>query len=605
MADKFIRQAPRISQGGISCGSISCQCAGSGCERDGITDDTAALQNALDQTCTRAGKGTRILYLPDGTYRISQTLVVNRNQNGSGLGPWMYGESRDGVIIRLIDGAKNCTSVIRTHPTDEGKTSANWFMRNIRNLTIDVGNNPQTDGIRYMATNTGMIQNVKIIGTGKNGINASFVGESGPNLIQDVTIDGFDVGIASAWMYGQTLSRIRISNCRKTGITVVANVMAIEDLEVINTPQALFVDYPNDWHWWSGVVSIINGKFATTNSQEAAIRNRGILFARNIEQSGYQQAIESSTSAGNVSGKIVKEYSSHGITKLFADSDDHSLNLPIKAEPIFAWETNPKNWVCANDFGANNSDREDDTAAIQKAIDSAAQNQQTVVYLRGAVGPEPNWFTVKGEIRVHGSVRHIIGLGFGRVLGGKWIVDESAPIVKFQHLDSFGGLPPTLENRSKKSTMVVESCGATIVGSGKGDIFVTDCPCKIRIGKNQSLWARHLNAEGEDQGSLVRNDGGTMWILGTKSEGKGTWFYTGNNGKSEIMGGYEYATQAMEKDDKRAIFVVEEGQMSIAAVREISFTGKPHPIKVTEVRNGVEQYFRKSNSWSLFTASKK
>ena len=86
---------------------------------DGVADDTAALQKALDDSCGIGSKQTKALYLPNGTYRVTTTLVVK-----AALGPWLYGQSRDGVVIRLADGAANCNSVLRTHPRESGQTSA-------------------------------------------------------------------------------------------------------------------------------------------------------------------------------------------------------------------------------------------------------------------------------------------------------------------------------------------------------------------------------------------------------------------------------------------------------------------------------------------------
>lgn len=143
-----------------------------GARGDGRQDDTEALQRAIDASCglgddpRNRGK-TNVVWLPNGTYRVTRTLVVK-----SALGPWLYGETRDGVVIRLDDGASGVRSVLRTHPNDDGPTSADWFMRNLRHFTIDVGDNPEVDGIRYYATNTGCLQDVRLIGRGKVGINA-------------------------------------------------------------------------------------------------------------------------------------------------------------------------------------------------------------------------------------------------------------------------------------------------------------------------------------------------------------------------------------------------------------------------------------------------
>ncbi len=42
---------------------------------DGVTDDTTALQKALDESCGIGSKQTKALYLPNGTYRVTATLV--------------------------------------------------------------------------------------------------------------------------------------------------------------------------------------------------------------------------------------------------------------------------------------------------------------------------------------------------------------------------------------------------------------------------------------------------------------------------------------------------------------------------------------------------
>ena len=91
---------------------------------NGVADDTIALQNGLAASWCSGGP-TRVLFIPNGTYRVTSNLVVT-----TGVGPWVYGESRDGVVIRLADGVPtNVTSVLRAHPSDTTETSADFFMR--------------------------------------------------------------------------------------------------------------------------------------------------------------------------------------------------------------------------------------------------------------------------------------------------------------------------------------------------------------------------------------------------------------------------------------------------------------------------------------------
>ncbi|MFZ4506484.1 MAG: glycosyl hydrolase family 28-related protein [Fimbriimonas sp.] len=577
-----------------------------GAKGDGKTDDTEALQRALDASCGIGGK-TKALFLPNGVYRVTQTLVVK-----SALGPWLYGETRDGVILRLDSGVKNVNSVLRTHPNEKGPTSADWFMRNLRNFTVDVGNNPEVDGIRYYATNSGILQNVKVIGRGKVGINAGFLDQSGPNLIQDAVVDGFETGIQAQWIWGTTLSRITVRNCRKVGVYVNATPAAIEDLTVENTPVAINGDIPNDWGHWSGVTSIIGGKFTGNDKKQPAILNKGVLFARNVTTKGFAKAIQSTSAAGDLEGPAINEYASHIVPSIFP-TPAKSLNLPIKPEPAIAWETAPAKWVSANDFGAIAGDNKDDTQAIQDAIDYAASRGATFVTLRGIGGGDPNWYNVDGVVKVHGSVRMIMGLGFGRILGGpngKFVVsDTSAPVVKFQNIDAFGGRGVTVENQSKSKTLLVESCGLTILGTGTGDIFATDFPGRLTMqSPGQSAWCRQLNPEGNDDTGLVRNTGANVWALGVKSEGPGVKFLTREGGRTEIHGMFMYGP-GIAKDDQRPMFDIRNASFSVTGLREIVFGGDTFHVKVRQTSGGQTKIIDSNQAggwigWPLFVARK-
>ncbi|NLH99500.1 MAG: hypothetical protein GX446_08390 [Chthonomonadales bacterium] len=558
-----------------------------GARGDGKTDDTDALQRGLDE-CLNDGR-SRVLYLPNGVYRLTRSLVHRYP-----LGPWIYGESRDGVVIKLDDGVKDCSAVLRTHPREKDPGSADWFMRNLRNFTVDVGHNPSTDGIRYFATNTGILKNVRVICRGRVGVESGFMGMSGPNLIQDVTIDGFETGINSTWMWGQTLSRITIRNCRKVGVVVNGHAVGIEDLIVENTPQAILCDMSNDWFWWAGVIALTGGRFTNVGGGAArsgsAIVNKGVLYLRNVTTRGFEKAVSSASPGGDAVGPDVPEYLSHPARSLF-DTPAKGLNLPIKPEPVVRWETDPSKWVCANDFGAMAGDNQDDTAAFQKAIDAAAKAGKTTVYMRGCGGPDPNWYEVRGEVRVHGSVRHILGLGWGRIIGGDKaafvVTDASAPVVKFQNIDSFGGPTVTLENRSTMRTMVAESCGVTIVGSGRGDIFATDCPARVDLrSQGQRMWARHLNPEGDDDVGLVRNAGADLWICGAKNEGKGVRFRTSDGGRTEVFGLFNYGPGSIAADDMRPMFDTVDAAACFMGVREIG-SGNVWNVKARE-RRGAE-----------------
>jgi hypothetical protein len=245
------------------------------------------------------------------------------------------------------------------------------------------------------------------------------------------------------------------------------------------------------------------------------------------------------------------------------------------------WENDPTKWVSANDYGADIGDDDDDSAAIQAAIDFAAAQGKSVVTLRGLQGGDPNWYWLKSDVVVKAPVRRIMGLGFGRIIGnGRMIVnDQSAPLVKFENLGSFGGPPPTLENASRSRTMVVESCDLVVAGSGLGDIFVTNAAARVILkNRRQKLWARQLNPEGESDTGLSKNLGGDLWVLGVKHEGKGVKWLTTAGGRTELHGIFNYGSGA-DADDPRPVFDVKSGVMSFTGYWEISF-GSTSPVVV-------------------------
>lgn len=571
---------------------------------DGRTDDTEALQKALVASSGRGqprrGGKTHVLFLPNGVYRLTKTLVVEAR-----LGPWLYGESRDGVVLKLDDGVKGAKSVLRTHPIDDGPTSADWFMRNLRRFTVDVGRNPEVDGIRYYATNSGCLQDVRVVGHGKIGVNAGFLGQSGPNLVQDVEVEGFETGILSQWIWGQTLSRATIKNCRKVGLEVSANVVAVEDLVVRDTPLAVDVKVPNDWGHWGGVVALVGGRFSGGDPHGPAIRNHSILYARDVAAEGFdpKRLVESRSERGDVAGNRLDEYVSSAGRKLYDDAPERSLGLPIRSAPVVPWEHDHTKWFCLDDHGAAAGDGADDSDAIEKALATAAAKRKTVVYFRGCGGPEPNWFVLRRPIRVPAPIRLVFALGWGRILGeqeGGFVVDDgSADVVKFQNLDSFGGPPIRLINASANKTLVVESCGVRIVGDGGGDVFATDCPSHLELKKpGQKCWARQLNPEGDSDAGLVQNRGGDLWCLGVKHEGRGVRFSVRDGGRTEILGLFNYGG-TKEELDPRPCFDVVDASFSVAGLREIAFESHTALNKVREKRGAESRILdkRKEGGW--------
>ncbi|MEB3231160.1 MAG: glycosyl hydrolase family 28-related protein, partial [Leptolyngbyaceae bacterium] len=382
---------------------------------DGLADDTVAIQNAIYESTA----SSRALYFPNGVYRITQEIRFEQS-DGQALrsGPHLYGQSRDGVILRLEDNlaafadpGNPIQAVIRTVNAEDGATfrqiSADFFNRQLVNFTIDTGNNPGAVGIKFYSNNTGILHNVRVIGNGAIGIDIASIALNGPNLMQNIEVDGFDIGIQASGDNSATISNLAVRNASAYGLYHNGGVLQVEGLVVENAPVAVFSAPTAPFS--RTTLTLVNGQLRGGDRTQPAIISGDLLFARNIETRGYAIAIEARAgTTGNVESSIVDEYSSHGASKEFATNVDTSLNLPIYYQPI-TYDTDPQNWVNVQAYGALPGDNRDDTQAIQSAIDAAAAAGQTTLYFPGLTAPDPNWYTLDGDVTIYGTVQHIMG----------------------------------------------------------------------------------------------------------------------------------------------------------------------------------------------------
>lgn len=325
----------------------------------------------------------------------------------------------------------------------------------------------------------------------------------------------------------------------------------------------------------------------------------------------------------DVPGGTVAEFSSEGTLKpTGSTAPDGGLGLKPKAEPVVPLEKDPKKWVCANDHGAAFGDEQDDSPALQKAIDHAAAIGATTVYLRGGKNSDPNWYWIKKDVRVHGSVSRLWGFGFIRLLGGptdaatypenlaKFVVEDDAkgaPAVLFEHLQVFAPWPSFgIEARSTRRTVVMRTCGGTAIARAGATLFMTNCVGHAYVERGATAYLRQWNTEGTPKTVRVntRNDGGTLWILGMKTEGDGTKVLTVNGGRSEILGTLIYNTSGI-KDDHPCL-AVEDGALSSAGHQEICFVGAFWKVPALERLAGKEARvpMRDWQGWALLRAGK-
>ncbi len=590
-------------------------CAAKG---DGITDDTNALQSAIERSAR-----TAIVYLPNGTYRITRPLVFKRadGREGSMVGPWIYGQDRDRTIIRLADNAPGFDDPAKPREAirgqarpDSSRMNADFFDRTLVNLTIDTGTNPGAVGIKFYSNNTGLMKDILIPGNGACGIDLGFNDQNGPLLLQDVEIDGFAIGIKTGHILNaQTLSRITIRDANQVGLFHRGQVMACEALHIIGSPLAIDSD---------GVLALVDCRLeGPPDTAGPAIKlGKGHLYAARLLTSGYASAVTSETPGCDAKGPNLSEYSSHQPISLGNASSAAGLLLKPSPEPQIPLPTKPEDWVCANDFGAKIRDHEDDSPAFQKAIDEAAKKGASTVYILPSTGGDPNWYIMKKDVRVHGSVQRIIGLAFVRILGGdsaepnypenlaKFVVDDDSVGPKhviFQNLQVFAPRPSFgIEARSPNRTVVCLTTGGTVIARPKTTVFMTNCVGHAYQEPDSTIWARQWNTErGPDKvGINTRNDGGRLWILGMKTEATSTKVATLNAGRTEILGVHNYNTNGVK--DETPFFLVRNASLSVAGYREVCFGGAWWKVPVLATFDASEhrQPSQPWQTWSLLRA---
>jgi hypothetical protein len=164
--------------------------------------------------------------------------------------------------------------------------------------------------------------------------------------------------------------------------------------------------------------------------------------------------------------------------------------------------------------------------------------------------------TVEPLLRFEGGSPDGVILEHVRLSGG--IVHASADPVTIRHCDHKG---------------------YANTAAGTGDFFVEDVIGKpYHIRHPQHLWMRQVNTEFGDE-PLIENHGGTLWILGHKTEGEPTIIKT-VDGTTELLGGH-FRPLRTPAADAPAIVAV-DSRVSLSFAMEY----RHWPLRVVEERAG-------------------
>jgi hypothetical protein len=563
---------------------------------DGVNDDTAALQRALNENVG----WHRVLFFPKGMYLVSATLTWPKKFGGHDN--WgmtiLRGADREQTVLRLKDKTFTDASKPAAIMWCGGFGSADWFHNYVENLTFDVGSrNPGAVGLQFYSNNTGAVRDCRFIageGSGVVGVDLAHRDMNGPLLVENCEVIGFARGIATARaVNSQTFESITLRGQRQVGFQNEGQTISIRGLTSDNAVPAV-----STYGKLLLTEATLTGRGAVANYPAIVNFNGGRILLRDVRTTGYKRALADMqtpdfAAAYRITGEDkpgslgpdIAEYCSHTPSMVFP-SPSTSLRLLAKDTPPTAWE-DPAKWAVVDAFGADPTAKADSAAAIQKAVDSGAA---TIFF--------PGHYQSSATIIVRGKVRRILGLGgivnYGRrdLLNFR-IEDGAVPVVCLEHFSHLGG---GIEIDSKRTVVLRSMETYTIQGTPRsegGEVFLEDVVGDNFRFRKQRVWARQLNTE--NQGTHLTNDGGDVWVLGYKTERGGTLIHTLGGGRTEILGGLSYTTTA----GKLAPMFVNDNSSVWAFFGEVCYNGDPFETIIKETRSGETKTLGKGDGQTL------
>jgi len=504
----------------------------------------------------------RIIYFPNGTYSVSDTITYSYNDliNKKGLELcWRLhfrGQSRDGAIIRLTDSSpgfgpgadKPVVSFIH-----DGRSSNVAMQNSFEDLTVEIGaGNPGAAGINFFANNCGVVRRVAIRAADEQ--KAGFAGleikgkSSTAMLISDLLVDGFDYGIKienTGDNDNAVVENAALSGQRIAGILLKDRNASIRRLTSSNAVPAVQIE-------GEATLALLDSELTGTGAasgRPAIDFKKGQLLARDITTAGYAQAVARSGQS-LAAGGLVREYLSTPWRRAFEDSG-LPARLPVEETPAFPWPQ-LSDWVSVNSFGAKGDGFADDTAAIQAAMNAG----------KPAVYFQPGIYLVDRTITIPPAVQRVNFMYADLVAGGHLleltngaafrVEGESSRPLLLEDLfafELFYGM--RLVEHASQRTLVLsdlhtQSARMYFNSVPGGKVFIENCASAVPNDKplpggfiftGQQVWARQMDPERARPMTLNQNS--KLWVLGFRTEARDrTAFVTAEGGVTEVMGGH-------------------------------------------------------------------
>ncbi|PXA96574.1 gluconolaconase [Nostoc sp. 3335mG] len=399
---------------------------------DGRTDDSAALQQAIDAAATTSGGKGGVVFLPAGRYRISRTIFVRSAVRIFGFGATrpviVLGDATPGYdkgIAAMLsftgEDQYRVGKVAVPPPTsvpanpDIFDATSSTFYSALSNVDFEIGNgNEGAVAVRFRVAQHGFLRHVDFhLGSGLAGIyqagneceNLRFYGGR-YGILTEKTSPAWQFTLIDSEFIGQRDAAIREHEARLTLINI-----AIRDV-----PVGIEIDRGYSDSLWGKDV-----RFENVSKAGVVISNEGSVFT----QIGFANALASNTpifARFRDSGRTVPGQGRHyrvidfsyglklpglGTPGTFATDVAMAplTRMPPRRKPAIAALPPVRDWVNVRDLGVKGDDETDDTKALQRAIDT-----HRVLYLPMGRYRVTDTLTLRPDtvlIALHPSLTHV------------------------------------------------------------------------------------------------------------------------------------------------------------------------------------------------------
>jgi pectate lyase-like protein len=374
---------------------------------DGVGDDTAALQAAVDEASRRGignklgdilggardfphGDGGGVVLVPEGRYRLSAPIDVHDSVRIIGFGArrpvFVLGAATPGYAT----GTARELFAFRRRPVGGPVAYANndTFGTALVNLDIEIGpGNPDAIGVRFGGAQLCLLQDLDIsVGDGRTGI------DHNANLIHRVRVTGGEVGLAAyaasaGWQ--TTVLDCRFTDQRRAAVTMFNDAkLTVVRAVVSGTPRG-FESAPDQWqHLYvqdshfdavRDAVAVLNDSESIPGAENDLIRRSNQLTLLNCTTTATRDLLLLARSGSRTRSAARVRELTYGLRVERAFQDGESRREGVHLDPggssDLAPDTPlpPADWVSVADVAAEMGRTigagDDDLPVFQRAVD--------------------------------------------------------------------------------------------------------------------------------------------------------------------------------------------------------------------------------------------